>query len=335
MRIYPIFLPFAGCAYRCVYCDQYVATSIRTRKEDILASVKKQLSEHIKVIEKGGAKGELAFYGGTFTAIDVDLIRQILKEVETFFRSSYFTGLRFSTRPDTVSDGAMEAIAGFPISMIELGVQSLNDPVLRKIGRPYRENVVRSVVEKLKARGLKVGIQLMAGLPKEDESLFMDTINKVIEIRPDAVRIYPTLVFPNAKLSVWYQKGLYRPLSLQEAIRWCAFALLKLEESHINVIRIGLQANSNLDGGAVIAGPYHPSFGYLTRVHWWRLKLEQEFEKRDRAFDKVTIYIPKRYLSEFYGPRSINIRYLKRKWKLTSIDVKVFDSLERNFTVTY
>jgi len=324
VRIYPIFLPFYGCSSRCVYCDQRINTleKLPDRK-----SILRKLRERIDVLKKevlrSKSPGEIAFYGGTFTALPEEMLFEIVGMLKPLIREGIFTGLRCSTRPDAVSVEKLDILRTIPVTMIELGVQTLDDHLLDVIRRGYTVRVVEDAVRIVKTFGWKVGFQLMVGLPEETKEIFLETVRKAISLAPDGLRFYPLLVFPGTILENWYREGRFKPLSLKDAILWCAEALVMCEDAGIPVMRMGLQANSALDGGAVLAGPYHPAFGYFVRVHWWRVVVDREFARLGvKSGARVSISVPHRFLYECRGPRDINHRFWMRKWKLVEIGVK-------------
>ncbi len=329
--VYPVFIPFMGCSYRCVYCNQYLATSVKFSRDDIVNYISGAIAQHVDVVKNNERKGEIAFFGGTFTNLPRDVMKWCLEESTKWIRRGFFTGIRFSTRPDCFSSEIFHILSHYPVSTVELGVQSLNNSVLESSGRRYSRDTVIHVSEKIKNFGWKLGIQLMPGLPSDSRKNFMDTIESVRRIKPDFVRLYPTLVFKNTVLESWYKKGRYVPLSLKDAIKWCVDAINVLESSGIEIIRIGLQANEELNSGAVVAGPYHPSLGYLVRVHWWRQKFDEFLTREDipaEKLDTVIVSVAKRYLSELVGPSKINLLYWKKKWRIESFVIEVDDNCQ-------
>ena len=324
MRIYPIFLPFYGCPSRCVYCDQRVNT---LEKPPDSKSILKELRERIDVLKeevlKSKSPGEIAFYGGTFTALPPETLLDIVDMLKPLIKEGLFTGLRCSTRPDAVTIEKLEILKAIPVTMIELGVQTLDDHILNVIRRGYTVRAVEDAVKLVKSFGWKVGLQLMVGLPYETRELFLETVRKAISLAPDGLRFYPLLVFPGTVLEGWYRAGRFKPLSLKEAILWCAEALVMCEDAGVPVMRMGLQANSALDGGAVLAGPYHPAFGYFVRVHWWRLVVDRELSQLGvKSGARVSISVPHRFLYECRGPRDINRRFWMKKRKLGEISIE-------------
>ncbi|MBW1975179.1 MAG: radical SAM protein [Deltaproteobacteria bacterium] len=335
--IFPIFLPFAGCPYRCVYCNQYATTSSSDKKSfnNIVEYVRRIIDEYGKKVALSNCAPELAFFGGTFTCLPEGVLVEILKIAACHVEYGHFSGIRFSTRPDALDDDVLDLLKNFPIRTIEIGAQSLDDGVLSKARRGYGAETVVSAVKRIRAGRWNVGLQLMPGLPGETAEVFDASVETVCRLKPDFVRIYPTLVLKDTVLERWFREGKYRPLSLRNAIERSLRAVMAFEEHDIDVIRIGLQATPELDSGAVVAGPYHPAFGFLVRVHWWRCKLDRVFESSTIG-DTCKVWIPARYLSEFLGPKSINVRYWKKRWKIKNFLVEKESSwLERRMLVSF
>lgn len=308
-----------GCPYRCVYCNQYATTSDACGTPDRAVKMIRRLAE--RIISGAERPSELAFYGGTFTALPVKTMTTLLELASDYVEKGIFTGIRFSTRPDALGRQVMNILMDYPISTVELGVQSLDDRVLRASRRGYESPVVYEAAFQVRSSGWKLGIQLMPGLPEDTLDVFGKTVRETCAIKPDFVRIYPTIVLRGTLLEKWYHEGAYRPLSLKEAINWCVQAFTEFESSGIKVIRMGLQATEDLNRGSVVAGPYHPAFGYLVKVHVWRKCVDAAIASiEDR--ESVTIVVSRKFISECVGPGRINVRYWKRQWNLKNIALK-------------
>jgi histone acetyltransferase (RNA polymerase elongator complex component) len=264
--IIPIFLPHQGCPYRCVFCQQETITNFsgkqRTTDEIIntieLAIKSKQFSTQKPT--------EVAFYGGTFTSLPVGYMAKMLGAVRPYMEKNIIQSIRLSTRPDSLNEDRLNILESFNVSTVELGVQSMDDRVLLLSNRGHTPQDTVNAFKILKRRGFSVGAQLMPGLPGDSKEIFMDTIDKVIGLRPDMARLYPTLVIRGTKLAQWYKQGSYTPMGLKDTINLCKEACIRLENAGIPVIRIGLMSSpSLLEKGEIIAGPWHPSLGFLVR----------------------------------------------------------------------
>ncbi|MGV8074297.1 MAG: elongator complex protein 3 [Syntrophobacteraceae bacterium] len=327
-RIYPIFLPQWGCPFQCVYCNQLVVTASGLEmksKEEAGAYFNERVARLAEDSRRTDMPGELSFYGGTFTALPKAILRGLLDASSCWVERGVFTGIRFSTRPDCITPEVCAVLSEYPIRTVELGVQSLSDTVLRESRRGYTSETVLKAAHLVRQHGWDLGIQLMLGLPGDTRERFLDSISGTINMRPDFVRIYPTLVLEGTLLAEWNSLGLYKPLRLDEAIAWCVPAYSALLEADIPVARMGLHADPELEKpGKVIAGPYHPAFGYLVRVYWWRERVDAflQTRERDQCSSRATLLVPNRYVSEVAGPGRSNICYWRERWKLDRLEVK-------------
>lgn len=273
--IIPIFIPHQGCPYRCVFCQQKTITNT---SEDLCTP------DDIKTaIESGiGSKRfpshtpkEIAFYGGTFTSLPTASMKGMLGAVKPFMNAGAIGAIRLSTRPDSIDEEKLDILQSYGVATVELGAQSMDDEVLTLSNRGHNASDTVNAVQLLKKRGFKVGVQLMPGLPGDSSEVFMDTIGKVVGLKPHMARLYPTLVLKGTKLAQWHQEGRYTPMGLDQTVSVCKDACMSLEASGIPVIRIGLMSSpSLLKKGEIIAGPWHPSLGFLVRsaIHIDRVK---------------------------------------------------------------
>lgn len=264
MRLYPIFIPHAGCPHRCVFCSQrQLGGGVELPS---VADVSTTLGE---MLPRQG-DGEVAFYGGTFTLLPSVLQQGYLASVAPFISSGRVAGVRVSTRPDALPPGAAEDLAARGVTTVELGCQSFSPMVLRLAGRGHDERVAVDAVGRLRQAGLVVGLQLMPGLPGGDRTEAMNSLAVALALAPDFLRIYPAVVLRHTVLAQWYHAGRYAPLSLDEAVDWCAEMLWRCWQVDMPVIRLGLQSTPELDAGdSWLAGPYHPAFGQLVRSRLW------------------------------------------------------------------
>lgn len=327
-RIYPVFLPHLGCEFRCVYCNQHV-TSRRLpfpeRADELLPMVLNDVHARARGAHSSGKPGEIAFYGGTFTGLPTLFMEQILDAASQYVREGLFTGIRFSTRPDRMTSTICSVLESFPVQTVELGVQSLCEKVLLQSRRGYGVDEVLTAAKRVRTSGWKLGFQLMLGLPGEDLDCFLQTVTHTVSLRPDFVRIYPLLVLTGTTLARWYREGLYRPLALEDAILWSACAYERFRDAGIQVIRMGLHPDPELTSpGNILAGPFHPAFGYLVRVQWWRERVDeflQSLSVRWTGADLV-LHVGDRSMGEVVGPNRRNLLYWQDRWRVGRIRVR-------------
>ncbi|MFQ5353518.1 MAG: elongator complex protein 3 [Thermodesulfobacteriota bacterium] len=256
MLVIPFFIPFGGCESICIFCDQSAMTAASGLPEpsEIAAQVELYLGTW-----KGRGRKEVAFYGGTFTAMNRAEQARCLAPVEPFLTEGRIDGIRVSTRPDCISSAILEFLAEHGVDTVELGVQSMNDTVLALSRRGHRAGDTMRAVRELKRAGFTVGLQLMPGLPGDDASTVMATARDIIGLRPRFVRIYPTVVMKNTALEKMTREGRYRPWSMEEMVQVCRDISLLFKEAGIRIARMGLQHTAGLEE-SIVAGPYHPAF---------------------------------------------------------------------------
>jgi len=315
--IVPIFITYQGCPHKCVYCKQEDITGVSNAltEDEIKEIVSKAIGS--KKYSKAKVR-EIAFYGGTFTNLDKEEILRLLRIVRPYINSYGFDSIRISTRPDKINPSILGLLKNHKVETIEIGVQSLDDKVLKASGRGHSSEDCIYAAKLIKEYGFRLGIQLMLGLPMQDEKSFLETIQKVIDLSPEFVRIYPTIVIKGTALESLLLDGRYTPLTIQETIRICSKAVEMLEVNNISVIRIGLM-NSQILEANYVAGPYHPSLGHMIRCRVFLERLSRLVNKKD--FKTHTFKIPKDKAALFWGHKGEGLRILKGLTGATNIRV--------------
>ena len=259
--IIPIFVPHFGCPHDCVFCNQRKITGLST--DVTVEDVKRTIDEHLETF-KYDSFIEVAFYGGSFTAIQKEIQMELLKVPHEYKQAGKIHNIRLSTRPDAIDEEILQLLKDFQVNTIELGVQSLDMDVLRMSERGHSDTDVYESSKLIRKWGFNLGHQIMLGLPGDNQKKSLETARRVLDMNPDMIRIYPTLVIRNTALESQMNQGLYEALSLEEAIETSAIILMAFRARNIPVIRIGLQPTENIQMGKdVVAGPFHPSFRQL------------------------------------------------------------------------
>ena len=324
--IIPIFIPHKGCPFDCVFCNQKSISG--EIKEVTTDDIKNTIDTFLKTI-RDDIVPQVAFYGGSFTGIDIKEQTIFLECVYEYIKQGKVSSIRLSTRPDYINREILDNLKKYGVSTIELGVQSLNDDVLKKSNRGHTIKQVKDAVRLIKEYSFSLGIQTMLGLPGDTNEIAINTAKEVVKLCPDCVRIYPTMVIKNTYLSKMLQENRYTPLNLEETVDLCAKLCDIYYENDINVIRIGLQPTENIkDGGDVIKGPFHPSIRQLVEARMFRDKIEQEVLKKEIK-NTLKIYVGERYISEAVGQHKENIKYLKKKFNIK--DIKVYGVKNEGF----
>ena len=260
-RIIPIFVPHRGCPHDCIFCNQKKITGFST--EVTSEEARNIIEEYLPTIPKD-ANVEIAFFGGSFTAIDEKTQNELLSVAKEYVDKGLVSDIRMSTRPDCISVDILNRLKKYKSTIIELGVQSLDAKVLHDSARGHDiESVIKSA-HLIKESGINLGLQMMVGLPSDTEEKCIETAKKFIELDPFCVRIYPTLVVRDTGLETLLNKGEYKPFTLEQSISIVKKLLVLFYVNNINVIRVGLQATEDIQlGKGIVDGPYHPAFREL------------------------------------------------------------------------
>ncbi len=276
--VIPVFIPHSGCPHQCAFCNQSIITSKKQPLPD-KASIHGIIQQYLRF--KGKRRSvELAFFGGNFLGLEPQIIEHLLQWISPYILERKIDAVRFSTRPDTISKQRLDLIQSFPVSMVELGVQSMNDKVLLASKRGHTAKETQAAIPLLKKHGYRTGVQVMVGLPKDNKVSLMESTRKLAALLPDAARIYPLLVLKNSLIEHWYRDGKYTPLSLEESVRLAGQMVNIFTENKVKVIRVGLQSSDGMDDPSmVVAGPWHPAFGHLV---FSRIMFEKACARIDR-----------------------------------------------------
>ncbi|MDD3312414.1 radical SAM protein [Pseudodesulfovibrio sp.] len=297
--VWPVFLPFAGCPYRCVYCAQDKQTG---RGEAELEDVFRTAGEDLgRALDEGRGPYELAFYGGTFTALPWAWQARFLELGARFRECGLVTRVRCSTRPDRVDAAGLDRLRAAGLDLVELGVQSFDDAALRAASRGYAGDVARAACGLVRAAGLGLGIQLMPGLPGDRPGMFRADAAEAAALSPEVARLYPCLVIRGTALAEVWARGGFTPWTLERAGEELAAALPVLWERGVRVIRLGLAPEGTL-AEHILAGPWHPALGQTARG---RALLAIIRARLDGLDGPVTLFeAPRRYQGEFFGHRN-------------------------------
>ena len=258
----PIFVAHEGCPFQCVFCNQKRITGADTSvTPEIVAETVKS---YLKTIPKGENSIEIAFFGGSFTGISAEKQEALLSSAYEFVKNGEVDGIRLSTRPDYISEEILERLKKYGVTTVELGVQSMDDEVLSASGRGHTAETVKTAAALIKKYPFKLGLQMMTGLPCDTYDKSVKTANELIGLKPDFVRIYPTLVIKDTYLEKMYKDGSYRPWSVEETVDVLKKILPAFGENGIDVIRVALAVTDEISPkGALIAGPFHPAIREL------------------------------------------------------------------------
>lgn len=315
-RILPIFVPHLGCPNDCVFCNQ------RRISGSPLPASGADVTRMLTHARKEGMTGaQLAFYGGSFTAIDSACQEDLLAAVQPFLADGTIASIRLSTRPDAIDDTILQRLRSYGVETVELGAQSMDDGVLWESGRGHTARDTENAVRLLKEAGFFVVLQMMTGLPGSDREKDLETARKIIELCPDGVRIYPTVVVQNTPLEDMWRAGEYREHTVGEAVSLCADILPMMEEAGIPVIRLGLNPTEELSHGGAVAGAYHPALGELVRSEILRRRAAALLGAVPPGAS-VTLGVAPNRVSAMTGQHRENIRRLTEEFSLKELKIR-------------
>ncbi len=313
--IIPIFLPNVGCREQCLFCNLKVPAEGPPSPSSVRDLIEQSLSGLLSHKRKG--EKQVAFYGGSFTAMDPQHQLNYLREVRPFLDSGLIDSIRISTRPDALDSEALAILKEWGVKTVEVGAQSMIDRVLLLTHRRHCAQDTASAVSRLRGEGFEIGVHLMIGLPGDTLDGFLESLSRIIDLGPDFVRIHPTLVLKGSGLELLWKIGKYSPLSLDEAIRWLKRGLQKLESASIPVARIGLQPTEELKRD-LLAGPYHAALHHLVDSAILLDKAKQLLETTPGASQVVFFCHPKD-ISNLRGQKNGNIEELRKEYHLSEI----------------
>ena len=267
--IIPVFVPHLGCPNDCVFCNQ---RRISGAQEPAGVENVKNAIESAAALPRNGAKRQLAFYGGSFTAIPAAEQTALLSAAKEALDRGEIDAIRLSTRPDAIDAAVLKRLRDYGVETVELGAQSMDDEVLLLSGRGHRAEDVESASQQIKAAGFRLILQMMTGLPGDTDERSLETARRIAALKPDGVRIYPTVIVRDTALYDLWRAGRYQEHTVEDAVRCCAKLLPVFEEAGIPVIRLGLNPTDELSGGDAAGGAYHPALGELVKS---RIMLEK------------------------------------------------------------
>ena len=325
--IVPIFIPHLGCPHQCIFCQQKTITSQSAPK------INKQ--EIVKILEtainspkfNANRNPQVAFYGGTFTNLSLGLMEKLLGEVHPYIKKGFFNAIKVSTRPDALDSERLEMMKYYGVRTVELGTQSMDDNVLRLSKRGHSADDTVKAVRQLQDFGFKVGIQLMPGLPGDSNKIFKTTVTKILQLKPDMVRLYPALVIKGTRLAQLYLENKYKPLELKEAVETCIETCVRFEAQNIPVIRIGLMSSPDLlEKGTILAGPWHPAFGFLVRSGIYRNKIKPLLPESG-VLSKITISVQSKEEPLLRGHKNSGLQWIEQQTGARDIKIETDDNI--------
>lgn len=311
-----LFVPHNGCPHQCSFCSQRTITGKQSQPspEDVVKAA--EIAE--KSLGDKTRNSEIAFFGGSFTAINRNYMVSLLEAASPYIKSGRFAGIRISTRPDYIDEEILSLLKEYGVTTIELGAQSMDDRVLMLNGRGHTAKQVEDASKLIHSKGFTLGLQMMTGLYGDTAEGAVKTAEKLAALKPENVRIYPTIILRSTELGDRYLKGEYKTLGLNETVDLCAGLLDFFESKGITVIRLGLHASPQLERD-MLSGPWHPAFGELCESRRFLNKIVQYINLNGIHKKSITIKVNPKDVSIAIGQKKTNIK----KLAASGYDVKV------------
>ena len=321
--VIPIFVPHLGCPNDCIFCNQKSISgqAKQVTKED----VKNTIEYYLDTFKEGNSIKEVAFFGGSFTGIDVSLQEELLSAAYEYIKDGKVDSIRISTRPDYINKDILKMLKKYKVKTIELGVQSASNYILDRAGRGHTFEDVKKASKLIRWHGFTLGHQMMVGLPESTKLDEINTAKELIKLKPKIMRIYPVLVIKGTKLEEEYNNGIYTPLSVAQAVERCKELVYMFNKKHITVIRVGLQNTDEItepgtSKSEVVAGPFHPAFRQLVESSMWYDSIVEKIKKFNVKVKEVEIKVNPQDVNNVIGHKKENILKLEEVY---DVDLKV------------
>ena len=320
----PIFIPHMGCPHRCVFCDQ---CAISGQSGFDITRVREAIDTALSTLDPD-AEVEIAYFGGSFTAIDRSLMLDLLSLAQFYVDAGQVNGIRFSTRPDAVGEDVLDALSPFTVSAIELGLQSMDDGVLAACRRGHTADEARDACRRIVSRGYALVGQMMLGLPSSDADKELATACEICDLGAGAMRVYPTVVLEGTALAAMMRSGCYTPIDNAEAVRRCVPILALLEARGVGLLRVGLCASETLASSRVLGGANHSALGELCYGALFLMRMTALLDGCNLTKGRVACFdVPMGKTSQAIGQRRINVHTLIGRYGLSDVRVQESDAL--------
>ncbi|MGL4721798.1 MAG: radical SAM protein [Desulfovibrionaceae bacterium] len=297
LRILPVFIPFAGCPERCTFCNQEAQTGLQ--EEINTNAYYNSLERSLHEMFLKNRHCEIAFFGGTFTALNRKIQERFLSLANTYKDKGIVKRIRCSTRPDCINDEILSFVKQRGMDCIELGIQSFKEEALWRTNRNYSQAKAIESCYAIQRYNIELGIQLMVGMPGTNIHDFLHDMDITIRISPKYLRLYPCLVIKNTELEKEYKQNLYIPWSAEVTIDALTTAQYLAWKHSIHVLRIGVAPEKDLDQN-IIAGIWEASLGNRIQA---RALQRYILEQQNNVCSTEHCILPEHYKGFFWGHR--------------------------------
>ncbi|MCX8111265.1 MAG: radical SAM protein [Syntrophorhabdaceae bacterium] len=296
--IYPVFLPHLGCEDRCTYCDQTYITELDNI--DPKEMIKKTLLHH-----KTGY--EVGLYGGNIFGIEPSGLKALFACFNDY--RDKISNFRVSTKPVPLVDEAISILKENKVTVIELGIPTFNNEILKKLNRGHTVEDLHRAYRRLKKEGFCLALQVMVGLPDETVEDIVETVENIIMLRPDYIRIYPLAIIEGTPLWMDYKEGRFIPIKFEDGVLRALYIYLNALNHDIKVVKMGLTDNEIIKE-KIVGGFYHPAFGSIVKSESFYLAILTK-AKRKSLKGHIRVLVNKRDIPHVFGYKRANIERLK------------------------
>lgn len=319
--IIPIFVPHLGCPNDCSFCNQRkISGQLKKVTEN---DVRDTIEYYLNNFKDRKAYKEVAFFGGSFTGIDVEEQNKLLSVAYDYIKEKKIDGIRISTRPDYIDKSILKRLKKYKVKTIELGVQSSNDFVLKRCKRGHNFEDVKKASKLIRRYRFTLGHQMMVGLPESSALDDLNTAKDLIKLKPKIVRIYPVLVIKGTELEKEMNNGKYEPLSVEQAVERCKEIMYLFNKKKIKVIRIGLQSTDTIcspdkETSEVVGGPYHETFRQLVEASIYYDYIIDKIKNFNMNVKEVLIRVNPQDINNVVGYKKENITKIKEVYDVNA-----------------
>ncbi len=306
----PVFVPHEGCPNTCLFCNQ---RKISGKTQFSIDSVRSEIDTCLSTIPNG-SDVQIAFFGGSFTAIERDLMLALLDISDSYVEKGLVGSVRLSTRPDAVGEEILEILLRHHVRDVELGIQSLDDRVLQKNARGHDAETAVKAMKRVVDFGFTLTGQMMTGMYSATSESEILTAHTIVSCGAKSSRIYPTVVFKGTGLERLVESGEFVPLTLEESLERTYEVYKVFKNAGLKILRIGLCSSDGVRGDDAIS-VYDEAMGERILSRDRRDTLDKYIDSLD--FNKgelIEIPVLKRDISVSVGFKRENKIYLENKY---------------------